>query len=160
MEMRVYVGTYSKYNNGSIAGKWLDLSDYDSKADFIEACLELHKDETDPELMFQDWEGIHNHWISECSIDTELWDVVNDSSLDIEAVNAYMDWMNGWDAQDFMDKYVGQYDSFKEYAEELFEQTIAHEIPEKYHGYFDMDAYARDLGYDYHESNGYVFHNC
>lgn len=27
-EARVYVGTYNKYNNGSLFGKWLDLSDY------------------------------------------------------------------------------------------------------------------------------------
>ena len=25
---RIYVGTYRKYNNGSIAGKWLELEDY------------------------------------------------------------------------------------------------------------------------------------
>jgi antirestriction protein len=33
----VYVGTYRKYNDGSIKGDWLDLEDYDSKADFYEA---------------------------------------------------------------------------------------------------------------------------
>ena len=26
-EARVYVGTYAKYNNGSLYGAWLDLSD-------------------------------------------------------------------------------------------------------------------------------------
>ena len=26
-EARVYVGTYGKYNNGSLFGAWLDLSD-------------------------------------------------------------------------------------------------------------------------------------
>ena len=25
---RIYVGTYAKYNAGSIAGQWLDLEDY------------------------------------------------------------------------------------------------------------------------------------
>lgn len=57
-EARVYVGTYAKYNNGSLFGKWLDLSDYSDKEEFIEACWELHKDEEDPELMFQDYENI------------------------------------------------------------------------------------------------------
>lgn len=28
-ECRVYVGTYGKYNNGSIFGKWVELSDFD-----------------------------------------------------------------------------------------------------------------------------------
>lgn len=37
-EARVYVGTYNKYNNGSLFGKWLDLSDYSDKDEFLEAC--------------------------------------------------------------------------------------------------------------------------
>lgn len=32
-EARVYVGTYNKYNSGSLFGKWLDLSDYSDKDD-------------------------------------------------------------------------------------------------------------------------------
>ena len=53
---RVYVGTYAKYNNGSIKGAWIDLEGLDENS-FHDACLELHKDESDPELMFQDFEG-------------------------------------------------------------------------------------------------------
>ena len=41
-EARVYVGTYGKYNNGSLFGAWLDLSDYADKEEFYEACRELH----------------------------------------------------------------------------------------------------------------------
>ena len=26
-EARIYVGTYAKYNEGSLRGKWIDLSD-------------------------------------------------------------------------------------------------------------------------------------
>lgn len=54
---RIYVGTYAKYNSGSLEGKWLDLSDYSDAAEFMKACMELHADEADPELMFQDYEG-------------------------------------------------------------------------------------------------------
>ena len=64
-EARVYVGTYNKYNNGSLFGKWLDLSDYSGKDEFLEACRELHEDEQDPELMFQDIENIPEALISE-----------------------------------------------------------------------------------------------
>ena len=44
-ESKIYVGTYAKYNDGSIFGKWLTLSDYADKEEFYEACKELHKDE-------------------------------------------------------------------------------------------------------------------
>lgn len=50
--------TYARYNNGSLFGKWLDLSDYSDKDEFLEACRKLHKDEQDPEYMFQDYENI------------------------------------------------------------------------------------------------------
>ena len=40
-EAKVYVGTYAKYNNGSLFGAWLDLSDYSDKEEFYEACREL-----------------------------------------------------------------------------------------------------------------------
>ncbi|MNL78164.1 Antirestriction protein (ArdA) [compost metagenome] len=57
-EARIYVGTYAKYNDGSIAGGWLDLSDYSNKDEFYQACTQLHADEEDPEFMFQDYENI------------------------------------------------------------------------------------------------------
>lgn len=45
MDLRVYVGTYKKYNEGNIEGKWLNISDWDCKDDFVIACKELHFDE-------------------------------------------------------------------------------------------------------------------
>ena len=54
----LYVGTYRKYNNGSLFGQWMDLTDYADAEDFLAACCELHKDEKDPEIMFQDCENL------------------------------------------------------------------------------------------------------
>ena len=55
---RVYVGTYKKYNEGSLKGGWVTLTDYPSYDAFMEACFKLHKDERDPELMIQDCEDM------------------------------------------------------------------------------------------------------
>lgn len=67
---KCYVGTYGKYNSGSIEGAWLDLADYATHSEFVAACRELHKNESDPEFMIQDWEGLPDgfpaqEWISE-----------------------------------------------------------------------------------------------
>lgn len=67
---RVYVGTYGKYNSGSIAGGWLDLADYKTYSDFLAACRKLHKGEHDPEFMIQDCEDFPDglgcmEWLSE-----------------------------------------------------------------------------------------------
>ena len=53
--IKIYVGTYHKYNNGSIDGAWINVTDLD-KEEFLEKCQELHQDEEDPEFMYQDWE--------------------------------------------------------------------------------------------------------
>ncbi len=94
-EAKVYVGTYGKYNNGSLSGAWLDLSDYSDKEEFYEACRELHKDEEDAEYMFQDWENvpeglIGESWISENFF--SLRDAVEDLS-DTEQ-EAFFVWCN------------------------------------------------------------------
>lgn len=75
-EARIYVGTYAKYNDGSIFGKWLDLSDYSDKEEFYEACRELHKDEHDPELMFQDWEYIPSGLIGESWLSDNIFEII------------------------------------------------------------------------------------
>ena len=67
----VYVGTYHKYNCGSIFGKWLDLTDFDGEDEFLDTCRELHAGEDDPEFMFQDWEGIPSQFASESSVNWE-----------------------------------------------------------------------------------------
>lgn len=61
----VYCGTYAKYNDGSIEGKWLKFSDYSDSEEFFAACAELHSDEHDPEFMFQDTEYLPDSLYSE-----------------------------------------------------------------------------------------------
>lgn len=53
---RAYIGTYAKYNNGSLAGAWMTLTDYENYDAFLSACKQLHQDEPDPEFMCQDVE--------------------------------------------------------------------------------------------------------
>ena len=54
---KVYVGTYRKYNSGSIAGGWVSLQDCNSYDDFLSKCRKLHADERDAEFMIQDTEN-------------------------------------------------------------------------------------------------------
>ena len=58
LQPRVYVGTYKKYNEGSLDGGWLTLTDYANYAAFCAACRRLHKNESDPELMIQDCDNM------------------------------------------------------------------------------------------------------
>ena len=53
---RIYVGTWAKYNAGSLSGEWLALRDYDNYSELCEVMRAIHEDEIDPEPMIQDCE--------------------------------------------------------------------------------------------------------
>jgi antirestriction protein len=145
---RIYVGTYAKYNAGSIQGAWLDLNDYADAGEFHAACLELHKDEEDPELMFQDFEGIPAGMVSECSIDADVWEwlALDEDAQELLAV--YRENISDEGTiDDARDCYQGQYESAAAWAENYLSETGSlAEIPEGLRYYFDFAAYARDAG--------------
>ena len=88
--MRVYVTTYNRYNAGSLAGKWFDLSDYADRGAFFSACKEYLADETDPEIMFADIEtSIPGNWLGESHIDDDCWEYLDLAEHEKETVEAY-----------------------------------------------------------------------
>lgn len=67
---KVYVGTWAKYNRGSIAGGWLALNECKDYQAFLRKCKALHRSERDPEFMIQDTEDFPDglscgDWLSE-----------------------------------------------------------------------------------------------
>src|ERR1051325_1052 len=115
-EARVYVGTYAKYNAGSLKGDWLDLSDYSDKDEFYEACKELHKDEEDPEFMFQDFENIPKGFIGSSNISDEIFEIVSrlDEVANEEALSVFIEsssYSEGSDIiEQFNDNFIGEFD--------------------------------------------------
>lgn len=119
---RIYCGTYKKYNSGSIAGAWLTLSDYAGRDEFLAACRELHKDESDPELMFQDYEGFPSSYYCESSAPSEeLWTEYLSLTEDERQAFGLFAENYGKDAtvDDFRDAYQGTYESEAEFAENM-----------------------------------------
>jgi antirestriction protein len=158
---RVYVGTYAKYNNGSIQGAWLDLDDYSDRDSFLEACARLHADESDPEFMFQDYEGFPASLYCESSVSSELYDWVNLDHDDKELLAAYLICMdqNGTIEQ-ARDALAGRANSEKEFAENYAEEIgLFDGVSDTISRYFDYESYARDLFYDFtiDDVTGYVF---
>jgi len=153
----VYVGTYHKYNCGSIFGKWFDLTDFDSPAEFYDACRTLHAGEDDPEFMFQDLEGIPSQFASESSID---WDFIAAyrQAVDEGSAAAFVAWAEytgQCDFEAFEDAHCGEAISEEDYAYEFVaEHGLLDDMHDSLRSYFDYEAYARDLF-----SDGYVFHD-
>lgn len=125
----VYVGTYYKYNCGSLYGMWVDLTSFLDYDDFMEFCHLLHIDEEDPEFMYQDYENFSSEWYSESCFD----EVTFDKILEYGNMNE------------------------EEFAEQLLDDCYP-DIPEFARRYFDIEQFARDLfAYDYTFCDGYVF---
>ena len=144
---RVYVGTYAKYNAGSIAGAWLDLADYTDKEAFLEACHALHSDEADPEFMYQDWEGIPAGLIGESWLDEAAWEWLELDEDERATVAAYHDGIDQTqkDYSTILDAFQGCHDSQLEWAYEYFDSTgLMDGWPEQAKNYFDYEAFARD----------------
>ena len=167
-EACIYVGTYRKYNNGSLFGKWFNLSDYENSEEFLKACKELHKDDDNPEFMFQDWENIPDCLICESWLSNNFFTFrVALQELSQPEQEAFMVWIDNGsydldkdDCQDlldsFRDDYYGEYDSEEDFAYELVEECYT--LPEFAKTYFDYEKFANDLFIgDYWYDSGFVF---
>ena len=158
----VYVGTYAKYNDGNLFGMWVDLTkcgDYDT---FMEVCHSLHADEEDPELMYQDYECFPSVWYSESGIDEDtfgkIMEYANLDDDDREAYEAFTDSFGNESFESFKERYMGKWDSEKDFAEHIVDECYNLEGMGFLASYFDYEAYARDLFIeDYYFSEGFVF---
>ncbi|HBE2486710.1 TPA: antirestriction protein ArdA, partial [Escherichia coli] len=134
------VGTWRKYNGGSIAGRWFDLTSFDDERGFFEACRELHQDEADPELMFQDYEGFPGNMASECHIN---WAYVEGfrQARDEGCEEAYRLWVEDTGETDFdrfRDAWLGTADSEEAFAIEFVNDSgMLAGIPDEIARYFD-----------------------
>ena len=143
---KIYVGTYGKYNAGSIKGQWLDLEDYANKQEFIDACYKLHADEHDPELMFQDWEDIPSSFISECTLDERTWEWMALDEQERHTVSAYLDEIDqSSEVESALEAFDGEHDSEEDWARDFWDQSgMSSELPEFAKNYIDYQQFARD----------------
>lgn len=165
--MKIYVGTYHKYNCGDFTGEWVDLDDYSSKDEFLDACKEIHKDEEDPEFMFQDIEYDFEYQkllCNEYGIDKYYWEIqddfkrygVNDKMFDAYCDLILINSIDVSNIQDCANNCLGKI-SLADYLRESLSETL--NVPDNIFNYIDFDAMARDeicSGY-YNESNDYLF---
>lgn len=166
MTARIYVGTYAKYNAGSIKGKWLDLEDYADKESFLAACAELHKDDPDPELMFQDFEGFPKTLYNESYINPKIWDWLELDEDDRELLAVYQDVNPDSDIEAAREAFDGKFNSEADWAAEFLEDTCGLEgVPEHLRNYIDYAAYGRDarlagdMIFIRHDGDLWAFHN-
>ena len=168
--LRIYVGTYQKYNEGSLYGAWLDLEDYSDFEELHEAMRKLHQDEEDPEFMLQDYECLEIikdlGLISESYISEDIYEVmeaIENSYYDVEVIEAYM-YCIGSPSNEIHDilkkvneSYYGEFSSDIGFTEQLLEDTgcVSIDLPSYVH--IDWNRTAWHIMMDYTTHNNHYF---
>jgi len=131
--------------------------------------VSIHKDECDPELMFQDYEDIPSTLIGESWISENLWKFMALEEDEKEPFMIYIGNLGGDPDNvnkihdDFQECYAGNWDELwsdtrRNFAENLFDEI--YEVPENIQHYIDYQKFSNDLFMsDYWEVDGHVFRN-
>ena len=146
----VYVGTYAKYNDGSLNGAWIDLTTFDSYDEFVDWCRNvLHGDEDDPELMFQDYENFPSAYYGESGLNEELWDYIDAiKDHDKDMVDAVIE--DGYSLSDLDGAYVyPDCDSMEDVAYQICDELGFDAFrKETWESVFDYSHFGRELQWD------------
>ena len=165
-KFQIYVGTYGKYNDGNLAGKWVDVTDL-SNDEFTKEIELLHDDEDDPEFMYQDFEvpDAFESLIDEGFISNDFWslkDWYTSQSEDYQnAFNAFVNLGHDPNPENFEEAYMGEYSSGAEYAGQLADELgELSNVPDYIKNCIDwQDVWDSYLRYDFDEDNGFIFRN-
>lgn len=156
----LYVGTYSKYNNGDLSGAWVNLLECGDVETFYKVIRALHADENYPEFMFQDFcnlpKELHNESGGVCDL-FEYIEALNNSH-DPEVLAAYLQHFDIDEFSEFEDRFLGAFDSELDFTYNLVEETELLKDAGTLALYFDYEAYNRDIFInEYVFINGFVF---
>ena len=157
--LQAWVGCLSCYNNGHLVGVWIDAIDADTVT-----VADLHKGlEKRPYMQFCEELWCLDHEVPErgeiSPARATAWGE-RLAEIDEHLLPAFLAWIRTGAhvvdaddlpiASDFEERYCGHWDSFQAFADQQVEDLgVLEGVDENLARYFDFDAYARDLAYDY-----------
>ena len=159
----VYFANLSAYVSGRLVGKYVYPLLYDNLADFLVAIEEATKDGTEyaDEIAVHDYDNFPD--MGEYPDHESIYNLahaIDESHLDDEVLIKYFKdyYSNDFEEladciSDIEDAYINQYDNFREFADELADETIECIVNKDAQQFvfcnFDYEGYARDLEYSY-----------
>jgi antirestriction protein len=148
---RIYVASLSDYNAGRLHGRWIDATDADDIREEIQAMLAKSPDPYAEEWAIHDYENFAGVSLGEY----EDLDLVAEAAQLLEEhgelaghVIGHFGGLTELDEAKtaLTENYAGSADSLEDWAAELLDGTGELEsLPEHLRGYFDYEAYARDI---------------
>ena len=171
-DAKIYVADLAEYNNGRLVGKWLDLSDYSSGAEVMEAIQEMLDEQTKKdkfgdvheEYAIHDYEGFprsfYSEYMGESDFDAlyEMMKVADSSNLPLEVLmEAVSDLGYEENPERVAEAYYSSVpasmgnewrDFAYDYIDSIGNITEAVSKPEYY---FDFESFGSDVRMDYSE---------
>ena len=155
---KVCVASWGSYNacNESEAtlGVWIDFNDFEELSEIEEHLKNKHGfdiDGIDEELFIIDDDNGLYPYDADLASAWERYEILKDIDADIlKALADNIRLMDLNELEQINDNYsfYSNY-SFYDYAVEIFEECYKNQIPNNLIYYIDLDAFARDLSYDY-----------
>ena len=159
----IYFANLSSYVSGRLVGKYVYPLLYDSFEDFAEAIKEATKDGTEyaDEIAVHDYDNFPD--MGEYPNHEKIYNLahsLNESYVDDEVLIKYFKEYyssNDEEIADYIsvieDAYIGEYDSFEDYANEIadsdIESLVNKDAQQFVFNNFDYEGYARDLEHSY-----------
>lgn len=170
---KIYVADLAAYNNGKLIGEWLDLSDYDSGDEVMDAITELlekwskESGEEREEFAIHDYENfdssLYSEYMGEGDFDIIIksYKLAKEKGVPTNVISYVMNQYSPDDIEDWFDSYYyGYFDSDTDFAYEYVDmigglENVGQDTLETY---FDYEAFGRDLVInDFSEIDGYYF---
>lgn len=142
----IYVACLASYNNAILHGVWIDVTK--SEDEIMEKIWEMLDNSTEPdaeEYAIHDYEGFGSINIHEYEAIANIVEYASFIKEHGELGLALLCYYSIDEAQTLLESYYGCYDSEVDFAEQLFDECYAHQIPDSLICYFDYEAFARDL---------------
>ena len=157
----VYVGTYHKYNCGSLDGAWVDLESFHNEKELMRFLYRLHADEAEPEFMVQDYMNFPRRFYSESMNEhdfAELYEWINLDEEQRQMCQEYWDEIDESESvEEIADRLVYSGDS-NEYFDELAEEALSdYNVPNFLQFCFDYEKWREMCKYDYRVTRNFVF---
>ena len=155
----VYVGTYNKYNCGSLDGAWVDLESFHNEKELMRFLYRLHADEAEPEFMVQDYMNFPRRFYSESMNEHDFAELFKWLNLDTEEREMCAEYWKEIDESASVDEITDSlvyYGNSDDYFDELAEEELQN-VPDALKFCFDYVKWRELCSYDYNVTSNFVF---
>ena len=149
-DSQIYVACLASYNAGSLSGEWITPADTEEKLQAqIDAILKASPEPDAEEWAIHDYDNFPN--LGEYPSVADIVKVRKaQKEHGVNQINAFLKNYSVEDLEHFEDSYSGEYDSFRDYSDQLFDELYLHDVPEHIQSYIDYDKWEYDCKIDTH----------